>query len=264
MLRGSIRSRAALGALLVTVAAPALAQYGASQPPPPPAASGSSSGQSPAPSQAAAPQTPQTEVIRAAACVVGENATAAVALLNTAPRSSEERTQAAALLRTAQRCLRLREPLATNAFGLRAAFAEALYETQFATPAAARTPAAGAAPLPRPADAADQLAVALAPMYALADCSAPRHPDLVRALLATDPRTPEENAAFQPLHPAFQSCVPAGTPQLSYDPRFTRGFLAEALYRWSVVQRDGPASPWAAAAPAAAAGAAPPPPAQPH
>jgi hypothetical protein len=29
--------------------------------------------------------------------------------------------------------------------------------------------------------------------------------------------------------------------------------LAESLYRWSVVQRDGPTSPWAAPAAAAAA-----------
>jgi hypothetical protein len=255
MLRESFRSRAALAGALLAFAAPAPGQYGGSAPPPP-ASPGSSSSQS-APSQAAAAQTPPAEVLRAAACAIGQSPTAGLALLGTAPRSSEERTQAAALLRTAQRCLRLRDQITTNAFGVRAAFAEALYETQFATPAAARTPAAGATPLPRSADAADQLSVALAPMYALADCSVPRHPDLVRALLATEPRTPEENAAFQPLHPDFQACVPAGTPSVSYDPRFIRGFLAEALYRWSVVQRDGPTSPLAAA-PAAAAGAPPP------
>ena len=45
-----------------------------------------------------------------------------------------------ALLRTAQRCLRMSEQIATSAFGARAALAEALYEAQFATPAAARTP----------------------------------------------------------------------------------------------------------------------------
>jgi hypothetical protein len=247
MLRRFTPVRAALAAAIL--AAPCLAQYGGSAPPPPPSSSGSSSGQASTQGQAAAAQ---TEVLRAAACAIGQDAAPATALLGTTPRSSEERTQAAALLRTAQRCLRLREQIATSAFSARAAFAEALYEAQFATPAAARTPGIGAAPLARPADAADQLTVALAPMYALADCSVPRHPDLVRAVLATDPRTPEENTALQALHPDFQACVPAGTAQVSYDPRFIRGFLAEALYRWSVVQRDGPTSPWAAA-PAAAA-----------
>ena len=74
-------------------------------------------------------------------------------------------------------------------------------------------------------------------------------------MLATDPRTPEETAALTALHPDFQACVPRGTTQLSYDPRFMRGFLAEALYRWSVVQRDGPTSPLAAPAAAAPSGA---------
>lgn len=256
MLRRSLLSRAAPATALLLFAAPALAQYGGSAPPPP-ASSGSSSSQSSAQAAAAPAQTPPAEVLRAAACAIGQDAAPGTALLSTTPRSSEERTQAAALLRTAQRCLRMSDPIATSAFGARAAFAEALYEAQFATPAVARTPAVGATPLARPADAADQLSVALAPMYGLADCSVPRHPDLVRAVLATEPRTPEETAALQALHPDFQACVPAGTPQVSYDPRFIRGFLAEALYRWSVVQRDGPTSPWAASVTAQAATAAP-------
>jgi hypothetical protein len=248
MLRRTLLSRAALAASLLAFAPPALAQYGGSAPPPP-ASPGSSSSQAPAQAPTAtSPQTPQAEVLRGAACATGQSADPGIALLNTVPRSSEERSQAAAVLRTAQRCLHLRDQMATSAFGARAAFAEALYEAQFATPATARAPAVGAAPLPRPADAADQLSVALAPMYALADCTVPRHPDLVRAVIATEPRTPEETAALQALHPDFQACVPAGTPQVSYDPRFIRGFLAEALYRWSIVQRDGPTSPWAAPA----------------
>ena len=242
----------ALGVTLLAAAAtPAAAQYGSAPPPPPPAAPPRGEAQA---QPAAATPTPPADVLRAAACAVGQGATPVAALLVTTPRSTEERTQAAALLRTAQRCVRMREQIATSATGARAAFAEALYESEFAAPAAARTPAVGSTPLPRPADAADQMSVALAPMYGLADCSTPRHPDLVRAVLATEPRTPEETAALAALHPDFQACVPRGTAQLSYDPRFIRGFLAEALYRWSVVQRDGPASPWAAAAPAAPSG----------
>ena len=146
--------------------------------------------------------------------------------------------------------------MATSALIARGAAAEALYETQFATPAAARTPALGAAPLPRPAASGDTVVAELAPMYLLVDCSAPREPDLVRALLATEPRTPEEAAALTALYPAFRGCVPAGT-QLTVDPRIMRSFFAEALYRWSVVQRDGSASPWAAPAATAAAAATP-------
>ncbi len=248
MNRKTMALAAAAFGLLALSSSPAAAQYGsAPQPPPqlPPR-----DGQAEAPAAANQP-TAATEVLRAAACAVGRDANPAAALLATVPRSTEERSQAAPLLRAAQRCLRLREPIATSATHARGAFAEALYEAQFATPAAARTPAAGAAPLPRPADPADQMTVALAPMYGLADCSTPRHPDLVRAVLATEPRTAEETTALAALHPDFQACVPRGTAQLSYDPRFMRGFLAEALYRWSVVQRDGPTSPMAApAAPA--------------
>jgi len=40
--------------------------------------------------------------------------------------------------------------------------------------------------------------------------------------------------------------VTPGT-RLNVDGRMIRGMLAEALYRWSVVQRDGQASAWAAA-----------------
>jgi hypothetical protein len=83
---------------------------------------------------------------------------------------------------------------------------------------------------------------------------APAQPNLVRALLATEPGTDAERTALTALHPALGSCVPAGT-QLRVDPGGIRATLAEALYRWSVVQRDGPTSAWAAPpAPATPAG----------
>ncbi|MEA3014785.1 MAG: hypothetical protein QOD42_3330 [Sphingomonadales bacterium] len=236
--------------LLAAGATPAAAQYGSAPPPPsvtprggaaPPAAPA-------APLVAAAP----AEVLRAAICVVGRDADAGHALLATIPFSPEERTQAGALARAAQRCLRLAAPLATTNYSFRGAVAEAVYESRFATPPAARAPALGAAPLPRPAAGTDAHTVeVLAPMYALVDCATPRQPALVRALLATEPRSPEETAALAALTPTFVACVPAGT-QLRIDPRVMRNLFAEALYRWSVVQRDGPPSPWAAAAAAAA------------
>ena len=210
-----------------------------------PAAAAQSSGASPtAPAAATAP----AEVLRAVACEIARNRDAGNALLATAPFSAEERTQAGTLLRAAQRCLRLPAPIAVTSYSFRGAVAEAVYENRFATPVAARAPALGAAPLLRPAPGTDaQTVEILAPMYALVDCAAPRQPDLARALLATEPRSPEETVALTAFNPAFIACVPAGT-QLRIDPRIMRNLFAEALYRWSVVQRDGPTSPWAAAA----------------
>ena len=185
-------------------------------------------------------------------CALGRDANAGDPLLATLPFSAEERTQAGTFVRTAQRCIRMREAIATSAFSLRGVVAEALYESRFATPAAARTPALGVKPLPRPGAGTDaQIVGALAPMYALVDCATPRQPNLARALLATEPRSAAETAALTAFNPTFIACVPAGS-QLRIDPRVMRNFFAEALYRWSVVQRDGPASPWAAPAPAAA------------
>lgn len=237
-----------LSGLAAFTAVPAAAQYGSSAPRPPPI---ERPREEPAAPAAPAAPTALGEVLRAAACAIGRDANSATALLATVPRSPEERNQAGAIVRAAQRCLRMREAIVTSAMTMRGAIAEALYEAQFATPAPARTPALAAAPLPRPAASGEEIVTLLAPMYALADCSLPRQPGLVRAVLATEPRSPEEQAALAALHPTFATCVPAGT-QLTYDPRIMRVFFAEALYRWSAVQRDGAASPWAAA-PAAAA-----------
>jgi hypothetical protein len=247
--------------LLAAGATPAAAQYGSAPPPPPPTAPPRGDAAAPA-APAPAPPAAPAEVLRAAVCVVGREADPSHALLLTIPFSPEERTQAATLARAAQRCLRLPAPIATTNYSFRGAVAEAVYESRFATPAPARAPALGAAPLPRPAPGTDAHTVeVLAPMYGLVDCATPGHPDLVRALLATEPRSPQETTALAAFTPIFVTCVPAGT-QLRIDPRVMRNFFAEALYRWSVVQRDGPASPWAAtAAPSAAPAAAAAPPA---
>jgi hypothetical protein len=232
----------ALGAILLAAgAAPAAAQSGSAPPP-----------------AGAAPTAP-AEVLRAAACEIARSADAGNALLATAPFSAEERTQAGNLARAAQRCLRLTAPIATTSYSFRGAVAEAVYENRFAAPPPARSPALNAKPLPRPAAGTEaQTVEILAPMYALVDCATPRQPALARALLATEPRSPEEAAALTAFNPTFTACVPAGT-QLRIDPRVMRNFFAEALYRWSVVQRDGPASPLAApAAPPAAPAPAPP------
>lgn len=224
---------AGAGVVVALLPGVAAAQYGSGPPPPPPV-------DRPSSSTAAGPSEPTSaaQLLRAIACAVRGDPAAGTALLATVPRSSGERSRAAALLRTAQRCIRSRDQIAASAAHARGAAAEALYEAQFSASPAVRAPAVAAAPLPRPPASEREVAAQLAPMYALVDCATPRAPDLVRALLATEPAAPEEAGALAALNPAFVACVPAGT-QLSIDPRFMRSFFAEALYRWSVVQRDG-------------------------
>jgi hypothetical protein len=53
--------------------------------------------------------------------------------------------------------------------------------------------------------------------------------------------------ALQGLTPVLSRCVPVEMT-LNADRMMLRGLLAESLYRWSVVQRDGATSIWAAPA----------------
>ena len=235
-------------ALASALSATAAAQYGPA--PQQDVPQGKANPQAPqAPTSAAS----RADVLRAAACVAGRDSGSADALLGTAPYSNDERDRAVRLLRAAERCLRLSSPIATSALLFRGAVAETLYESRFAQPASARNPAAAAAPSFRAADVNGRDDAAfLTSSFELAQCTAPRQPDLIRALLATEPGSDAETAALTALYPAFGACVPAGT-QLRVDKGGIRAMLAESLYRWSVVQRDGPTSPWAAPASAAAA-----------
>lgn len=242
--------------LVSTLSTPAAAQYGgqsAPQMPPSTPNAPSRAQEATAPTAAAS----RADVLRAAACVAGRDAAAADALLATAPFSGDERERAIRMLRTAQRCLHLDSPIATSAMTFRGAIAETLYETRFPQSAAARTPVTAAAPFFQAANVAGQeTAALLTSHYQVAQCTTPAQPQLVRSLLATEPGTPEERTALEALYPAFGACVTRGT-QLTLDQGAIRAVLAEDLYRWSVVQRDGPASAWAApAAPATTATAA--------
>lgn len=234
-LRAACRLFAAVG--LAALPAAGGAQYGQPSPPPQdvPRASSSDADRASAPATHAA-------VLRATACLIGRDAAAGNALLATGPYSPEERQEAVRALRAADRCVRGRGSLATSPLVLRGALAETLYETQFAQPPAARTPPAAAAPFRPAASRQDMVAT-----FALADCTAARQPDLVRALIATDPETEGEGTALQALNPVFGQCVTPGT-SLNVDRGSIRAILAESLYRWAVVQRDGAASPFAAPA----------------
>ncbi len=229
-------------AALAALPAPLAAQYGQpSAPPQDVPRPGSSDSEAPAVAS-------QEDVLRGAACQVARNAASVEPLLATAPHSSGERTQAVRILGLVQRCLRLRDPIATNAAVLRGSVAEALYESRFATAQAAHSPVLAVQPLFRPDQASNRdTAASLAPAYALAECTAAGHGELVRGLLATEPGSPEAQAAFNALNPAFSACV-SGNTQIAVDGRTLRGMLAENLYRWSVVQRDGPTSPLAGTA----------------
>jgi len=252
----TVLPRLACAATLLLAALPASAQYGsAPAPAPPPQMPRGDSAQN-AP---AGPATP-AQLHAGAACLVARNANVGDALLATAPYSAAERQQAVRLLGEMQRCTRPRGNYTTSAVMIRGAFAEAVYEARFATPQAARSPALAAKPLLQPSEVVAGIdATALASGYALAQCTAAQHPELVIAFLQTEPGTDAAQAAMTALNPTFVGCVtgPAGT-RISLDGRTIRGTLAEELYRWSVVQRDGPTSPLAAAPPAAATTAAAP------
>lgn len=252
-------ARAGLLALAATLPAAAAAQYGGGSPSPPPSSLERPSPRTPPSEEQRAPAAPtaQADVFRALACTAAQNPAPGNALLATVPRSSQEHDLVLPMLRTAQRCIHAPAPIVTQVLTMRGAVAEGLYETQFATPVAARAPALGAAPLARPTAGDPAFLAAIGTLYGLVDCATPRHPELARAILATDPGTPAESTAVFALTDTYRACVPPGTTQLTIDPKLIRFLFAEGLYRWSVVQRDGPASPWAAPATAAAAPAAP-------
>jgi hypothetical protein len=242
----------------------AMAQLGSTTSAPPP--DDNRPNRSAQPAAPAAATTP-ADVLRAAACVTNAGPAITRAIVDAAPKSPEERRAAVAFLREGERCLHMTTSLVTSLAIIRGAAAESLLEAQFATPIAARTPPVGAKPMTRPPPARPASPATPAPPgaapaapppdpevpYSLSECVAPARQDLVRALLATTPQSPEEAAGMNGLNPAYGACLAAGT-QLRVDTRGFRSLLAEALYRWSVVQRDGPDSPWAAPpAPAAPA-----------
>lgn len=208
------------------------------------------------------PQTPgqnvaatRADLIRAVSCQLADPASVEP-ILATAPYSAQEAAEAARILPLLRRCIGARAPFTTPPPALRGTIAEAVLEARFATPQAARSPELGVKPLLDVAAAtARPDAASLTVTYAIAQCIAANHAGPVRALLATEPAAQAETDAIQGLGSPLGLCaraVAAAGGEIRVDGRTLRGLLAESLYRWSVVQRDGPTSPWAApAAPAA-------------
>ncbi len=190
----------------------------------------------------------RADLIRAVGCQLAAAPDPLDALLATAPYSAQEATAVEALLPHLRSCNSNR-PFTTPAAALRGTVAEALLKARFAAPQAARTPALGAKPLLDVAGAtARPDAATLVTSYGMADCMGATQGEQVRALLATDPGTPAEAAFFNTtLGPLLGRCAATagGSGQITVDGRTLRGILAEAHYRWSVVQRDGAASPFA-------------------
>src|SRR5688572_6913076 len=192
---GAARRLSRFAALLALAALPAPleAQYGQSPPP-------QQDIQRPSSSDEAPDVASQADLLRGAVCQVGRDAASVEPLLATPPYSTRERTQAARVLQLIQRCLRARDPMATNAALMRGAVAEALYESRFATAQPAQTPPLAVQPLFQPERAADRgQAAQLAPAFGLAECTSAGHGELVRALLAAEPGGPEARAAFAAL-----------------------------------------------------------------
>ena len=191
-------------------------------------------------------------VVAAVECLARRDINTYATLLRTAPYSAAERLEVQRLMPLLQRCRQGHEDdaFAASVPQLRAAVAGYLYARDFATAPAPRTPPLASAPLLQPAQARNPTDVQpLAATFALFDCVTAAHPDLVRAYLATAPASPEEQTAFRTLTPGMVACLPpGGSHQLALGGAALRGVLAEMLYRWSAVQRDGPSSPFAAPA----------------
>lgn len=144
-----------------------------------------------------------------------------------------------------------RPRLTASSLVVRGAVAEALYEVEFAQPQTAATPPATVPPVFNATAATGPSAATAGPTFVLAECSAARRPDLVRAYLATEAGTEAEMAALTEVNRnAFGACLVPGS-QLSVNRFGIRAMLAEGLYRWSLAQRGSP-MPAAVPAPAPA------------
>lgn len=182
------------------------------------------------------------------ACLASHNAAAFTPLLQSAPYSAAEGRAARQLQPLIQRCGDGNNNVSGSVTLMRGLVAEDLYERQFSAAQAAATPPVAVAPLLRPNEArAPSEVTPLAPSYALAACLTAAHPDLVRAYLAAPASGDAETTAFRALTPGLAACIPAGAPRrIGVDGPTFRGILAEDLYRWSLAQRDGASSPYAA------------------
>jgi hypothetical protein len=190
----------------------------------------------------------RADLIRAVGCQLSADAAPLDALLATAPYSAQEATAGEALMPLLRQC-NSNHAFTTPVAAVRGTVAEVALKARFATPQAPRSPAAGVKPLLDVAAATTRPdAASLVTSYGMADCMGATQSEQVRALLATDPGTPAEATMFNTtLGPLLGRCAATagGTGQISVDGRTLRGILAESLYRWSVVQRDGASSPWA-------------------
>ena len=198
--------------------------------------------------QASQAASTRTDLIRAVDCQLRADPAPLEALLATAPYSAPEAAAAEALMPHLRQCNSNRA-FSTPVPAVRGAVAEALVKARFASPQAARAPALAARPLLDVAAATTRTdAATLVTSYGMADCMGATQGVQVRALLAIDPGTPAEAGFFNgTLNPLLARCAATagGSGQITVDARTLRGILAEALYRWSAVQRDGPTSAWA-------------------
>jgi hypothetical protein len=201
------------------------------------------------PSATAQPAAGDADVRAAVACLAGRDANSFAVLLRAPHLSHAERTEVGRLMPLLLRCREGSERFAATVIQLRAAVIAHLYAQQFAATQAPRTPPLAVAPLLRVDQARSRSeAEPLAATYTLLECLTAAQPGLIRAYLATPAGGEAEQAGFRALFPGLAACLPPnGSRQLAVGGARLRAILAEMLYRWSVVQRDGPTSPFAAA-----------------
>lgn len=178
-------------------------------------------------------------------CIAKREPRAVAQLVSTTPFSAEEKKRAGKLLEVIDYCTN-DDSVMRSSLRFRSAATEWLYEKEFGSPPSPRQPAAATGAI-LPASAANSPeSAAFAPIFAAAQCAVAAKPEEVDAILDTEPSSDRETDAINGLGEVLTQCVGAG--KIHTDRETLRGALAEALYRWSVVQRGGASSDWAAAA----------------
>jgi hypothetical protein len=75
-------------------------------------------------------------------------------------------------------------------------------------------------------------------MTEIGTCTTQASPTEVAALFATEPGTPEENAAYGAIMPALSGCIPPGV-EMKISKFQLRGYLAEGAYRYAAAKAAG-------------------------
>jgi len=170
------------------------------------------------------------ELKRVGACLYNKYRGQSVALLNSAPGSSEEASAVYSARAHFNNCLSDDVAgISPDVTELRGAIAEAAYRATHPTDPDFSKIDHAQLPLPAAWTGGKVDPSALAgPDFA--QCAVAADPQNAVALIRTEPRSPEEKAAIRQLAPLLGSCVVKDS-KLTLDAAFLRALLSQALYR---------------------------------